>query len=112
MQKSSKMKTNPVLRKAIVFGTVGAAALLAHSAQAQFTAPRGELIFGAVKNPAGSFDLVVDLGANDAYQAYTGIAAPNQGARLLGGIGGSGTYGGVTVANENRFNSSDLLSVL
>src|SRR5262245_59187866 len=104
-----KMKTNPVLKKAALLGSVGAAILATSAQAATFTAPRGNIIFGTVEVGAPSgFEFIVDLGGNNAFQAYTGIAAPNQGARLLGGSSVSEAYQGITFASENRFTSADL----
>src|SRR5262245_24925138 len=101
------MKTNPVLKKAMLLGSVGAA-VLATTARAQFDAARGNLLFAAreVNGAArGAFDVVVDLGN---YPRFTSGTA----AILLGGSHASEAYQGIGPASvsENRFASSDLVA--
>lgn len=99
------MKTNPVLKKAVLLGSVGAA-MVATTAQAQFNAARGNMLFAAreVNGAArGAFDVVVDLGAYTRFTSGTS-------ALLLGGSSASEAYQGIgpATASENRFANSTL----
>src|SRR5262245_25895953 len=101
------MKTNPVLKRAVLLGSVGAA-VLATTAQAQFNAARGDLLFAAREvNGAnrGPFDVIVDLGS---FTRFTSGSA----AILLGGSHSSEAYQGIgpAIVSENRFAASDLVA--
>jgi len=101
------MKTNPVLKRAVLLGSVGAA-FLTTTVQAQFDAARGNMLWAAREENAGSrgaFDVVVDLGS------YTRFTSGSQ-ALLLGGSHSSESYQGIgaATASENRFANSDVLS--
>jgi len=99
------MKTTPVLKKAVLLGSVGAA-MLATTVQAQFNAARGNMLFAAreVNGAArGAFDVVVDLGAFTRFTSGTS-------ALLLGGSSANEAYQGQAAASENRFANSTLTS--
>ncbi len=98
------MKMNPVLKKAILLGSMGTS-LVATSAQAQFAPPKGNLSFGMVEATPGAFDIVVDLGN---FTRFTSGSS----AILLGGSSASEAYQGIGPAtiSENRFSTSDVLA--
>lgn len=97
------MKYTSLIRKSLLTGA--SACLLATSAHAQFNPARGNLLLGIKENPAGSFDIVVDLGS------YTGFLSGTD-PILLGGASASETYAGEASASssQNRFSNSDVLA--
>ena len=100
------MQTNQLIQRAVLL-SVASLTLSGFTANAQFNAPRGDILFGANEingTQAGANDIVVDLGS---YTRFLSATDPI----LLGGSHASEAYNGFNATSESRFSAADVNSL-